>query len=83
MARRYLESLDQSIAVMADEETVTGFLLAGIGERSKKAEPNFFITEKDQDEEVVAKALQEWLDRKDIAIVMIAQTTAQALRHII
>ena len=47
MAKLTYPTKQMLIAVMADEETVTGFLLAGIGERSKKAEPNFFITEKD------------------------------------
>ena len=34
------------MAVMADESTVTGFLLTGIGERNKKGDSNFHITDK-------------------------------------
>ena len=35
------------IGVIADESTVTGFLLTGIGERNKKGESNFYIVNKD------------------------------------
>ena len=33
------------IAVIGDEDTVTGFLLAGIGERNTKGETNFLIVD--------------------------------------
>lgn len=33
------------IAVIGDEDTVTGFLLTGIGERNIKGETNFLVVE--------------------------------------
>ncbi len=33
------------IAVIGDEDTVTGFLLTGIGERNLKGETNFIVVE--------------------------------------
>ena len=33
------------VAVIGDEDTVTGFLLAGVGERNSKGEANFFIVD--------------------------------------
>ena len=33
------------IAVIGDEDTVTGFLLAGIGERNLKGQENFLIVD--------------------------------------
>lgn len=35
------------IAVIGDEDTVTGFLLGGIGELNKNRHPNFLVVEKD------------------------------------
>lgn len=35
------------IAVIGDEDTVTGFLLGGIGELNKNRQPNFLVVEKD------------------------------------
>ncbi len=36
-----------TIAVIADEATVTGLLLTGMGERNKKGDTNFLIVTKD------------------------------------
>lgn len=33
------------ISVIGDEDTVTGFLLAGIGERNTKGETNFLVVD--------------------------------------
>ena len=35
------------VAIIADESTVTGFLLTGIGQRNKNGEQNFLIVNKD------------------------------------
>ncbi|XP_065259096.1 V-type proton ATPase subunit F isoform X1 [Emys orbicularis] len=35
------------IAVLGDEDTVTGFLLGGVGELNKHRKPNFLVVEKD------------------------------------
>lgn len=33
------------ISVIGDEDTVTGFLLTGIGEKNTKGEPNFLVVD--------------------------------------
>ena len=33
------------VAVIGDEDTVTGFLLAGVGERNTKGECNFLVVD--------------------------------------
>lgn len=35
------------IAVVGDEDTVTGFLLGGVGELDKHRKPNFLVVEKE------------------------------------
>ena len=39
------------VAVIADESTVTGFLLTGIGQRGKNGEQNFMICNKETTDE--------------------------------
>ena len=47
------------IAVIADESTVTGFLLTGIGERGKDAgSQNFMITNKDTTDQMLEEKMQ-------------------------
>jgi V-type H+-transporting ATPase subunit F len=43
------------IGIIGDEETVTGFLLTGIGERNIKGETNFFIV----DEHTTAQEIED------------------------
>ena len=66
------------IAVIGDEVTVTGLLLAGIGER-KEDQKNFFIINKEQDFEIeeIFKSLTK---RKDIGIILISQNIADMIR---
>ncbi|NXX67268.1 VATF ATPase, partial [Spizella passerina] len=42
-----MASRGKLIAVMGDEDTVTGFLLGGIGELDKHRRPNFLVVEKE------------------------------------
>ncbi|XP_006033667.1 V-type proton ATPase subunit F [Alligator sinensis] len=35
------------LAVLGDEDTVTGFLLGGVGELDKHRKPNFLVVEKE------------------------------------
>ena len=39
------KSASTLVAVIGDEDTVTGFLLAGIGERNSKGETNFLVVD--------------------------------------
>ena len=60
------------IAVIADESTVTGFLLTGIGERNKKGESNFFIVNKETTDSALEVEVAKFLARDDIGILLIA-----------
>lgn len=59
------------IAVMGDEDTVSGFLLTGIGERNRKGEANFFIVDNNTHAEAIEDAFNAFLARPDIAIIMV------------
>lgn len=49
------------IGIMADEATVTGFLLTGIGQKNNKGEKNFFIIDKESTLQQIENDLQSML----------------------
>uniref|UniRef100_H2ZNA5 V-type proton ATPase subunit F n=1 Tax=Ciona savignyi TaxID=51511 RepID=H2ZNA5_CIOSA len=71
------------LAVIGDEDTCTGFLLGGIGELNKNRQPNFMVVEKDTPTAEIEEHLRNFLTRKDIAIVLISQSIADVVRHVI
>ena len=65
-------STAQLMAVIADESTVTGFLLTGMGQRDKDGKANYMIVSKDTPDQELEKYLLELLAKKNIGIVFIA-----------
>ena len=70
-------------SIIADETTVTGFLLTGMGERNRKGQCNFCIVNKDTTDGDIDKALRELLARADIGIVLVGQEVAERVRNVI
>ena len=72
------------IAVVADEDTVTGYLLTGIGERNHKGETNFIIVDETTTQKAIEEAFEKLLDRPDIALILVSQAIADNdIRHLI
>ncbi|DAA17370.1 TPA: ATPase, H+ transporting, lysosomal 14kD, V1 subunit F-like [Bos taurus] len=69
------------IAVIRDEDTVTGFLLGGIGELNKNRHPNFLVVEKDTTINEIEDTFRQFLNRDDIGIILINQYIAEMVRH--
>nr|XP_005550782.1 PREDICTED: V-type proton ATPase subunit F isoform X1 [Macaca fascicularis] len=69
------------IAVIGDEDTVTGFLLGGIGELNKNRHPNFLVVEKDTTINEIEDTFRQFLNRDDIGIILINQYIAEMVRH--
>ncbi len=67
------------IAIIGDEETVTGFLLAGIGERNETTK-NFFIITKEERSQV-EDIFNSLISRKDVGIILISQHIAEMIRE--
>lgn len=70
------------IACIGDEDTITGMLLAGIGEVTNEPgkEKNFQVfTNESKDSELLDK-FQEYTTRDDIAILLINQHLADKIR---
>ncbi|EDO16579.1 hypothetical protein Kpol_1064p61 [Vanderwaltozyma polyspora DSM 70294] len=71
------------IAVIGDEDTTTGLLLAGIGQITKETnEKNFFIYEdgKTTKEQILNNFINYTQERQDIAILLINQHIAEKIR---
>ncbi|KAI9596098.1 ATPase, V1 complex, subunit F [Syncephalis fuscata] len=71
------------IAVIGDEDTVTGLLLAGIGHVDTQQRSNFFIVDAKTPAAKVEETFQEYKLRKDIAIILINQHVAETIRPLI
>ncbi|THH02482.1 hypothetical protein EW026_g362 [Hermanssonia centrifuga] len=67
------------LAVIGDEDTITGLLLAGIGqvEHGKK---NFLVVDSKTQVSTIEGAFQEYTERKDIAVLLINQHVAEKIR---
>lgn len=70
------------IAVIGDEDTVIGFLMSGSGELNKTRQPNYFIFDKSTALSELEEKVREFLNRDDIAILLIVQHLADMVRHI-
>jgi V-type H+-transporting ATPase subunit F len=67
------------LGIMGDEETVTGFLLAGIGERNENSK-NFYIINK-EDKFELEEIFKSLTSRRDIGIILISQHIAEMIRE--
>ncbi|KAK6827995.1 hypothetical protein PG995_010077 [Apiospora arundinis] len=65
----------QFLAVIGDEDSVTGLLLAGIGK-------NFLVVDNKTETSAIEAAFESFTEqRKDIGIVLINQHIAEKIRH--
>ena len=79
MARRLKSGQDALLSIIGDEDTVTGFLLAGIGDIDTKQNTNFLIVDKNTTHQNVEDAFKRFTARTDIAVVLINQHVSFAL----
>ncbi|CAO2826527.1 V-type proton ATPase subunit F [Amaranthus tricolor] len=71
------------IAVIADEDTVTGFLLAGVGNVDIRRKTNYLIVDNKTTVKQIEEAFKEFTAREDIAIVLISQYIANMIRFLV
>ncbi|QKX60594.1 uncharacterized protein TRUGW13939_07739 [Talaromyces rugulosus] len=73
----------QFLAVIGDEDSVTGLLLAGIGHVTEGPElqRNFLVVDSKTETSAIEKAFQNFTqERKDIGILLINQHVAERIR---
>eukprot|EP01136_Pigoraptor_vietnamica_P039769 Opistho-1_new@10922 len=71
------------IAVIGDEDTVTGFLLAGVGEIDARRQSNFLVVTKNTPIPAIEDAFRKFTNREDVAIVLINQHVANEIRFLL
>lgn len=81
------------IAVIGDQDTVTGMLLAGVGHvdsrphlqggQASHSKRNYFVADSKTPVEAVEEAFREMVGRRDVAIVLITQHIANIIRAVV
>ena len=72
------------IGLIGDKDTVTGFLLTGIGERKKDGTTNYLIVDEKTPSTEIEETFSRFLDSRNIGIIMVNQKIADMhLRHLI
>ncbi|XP_013722747.1 V-type proton ATPase subunit F-like isoform X2 [Brassica napus] len=61
------------IAMIADEDTVVGFLMAGVGNVDIRRKTNYRIVDSKTTVRQIEDAFKEFSSRDDIAIILISQ----------
>ncbi|KAF8489578.1 vacuolar ATP synthase [Gautieria morchelliformis] len=68
------------IAVIGDEDSITGLLLAGIGHINEQQRKNFLVVDSKTQVSTIESVFQEFVERRDIAILLINQHIAEKIR---
>ncbi|KAL7113008.1 hypothetical protein ACP275_04G036100 [Erythranthe tilingii] len=71
------------MAMIADEDTITGFLLAGVGNVDLRRKTNYLIVDSKTTVKQIEEAFKEFTTREDIAIVLISQYVANMIRFLV
>ena len=70
------------VAVIGDEDTVTGFLLAGVGQRDGTGTNFFTVTSRTKQTEI-EENFKRIAARSDTGIILINQHIANLIRHLV
>jgi V-type H+-transporting ATPase subunit F len=71
------------VAVIADEDTITGFLLAGVGDVDIRKRTNFLVVDSKTTVRNIEAAFKDFTSRDDVAIVLVSQPIANMIRHVV
>lgn len=81
MTLPYKEGEKRLCAVIGDSDTVTGFLLAGVGDT--RNDKNFFVVTEETPHHAIENAFKEMTSRSDVAIIIINQSIASDIRYLL
>ncbi|XP_031121857.1 V-type proton ATPase subunit F-like [Ipomoea triloba] len=71
------------IAMIGDEDTITGFLMAGVGNVDLRRKTNYLIVDSKTTVKQIEDSFKEFTAREDIAIVLISQYVANMIRFLV
>merc|ERR1712232_1342644 len=78
--RKFLTQSELKVGLIADEDTVTGMVLAGIGHVDGQGKKNFMIVDSKSHQKDIADKFEELTKRKDICMIFITQGCADEIR---
>merc|ERR1719251_147201 len=81
--KKFMSQTDMKIGLIADEDTVTGMVLAGVGHVDGAGKKNFLLVDAKTHRKDMAEKFQELTSRKDISMVFITQSCADMIRDIV
>eukprot|EP00928_Gymnodinium_smaydae_P022048 TRINITY_DN18643_c0_g1_i1.p2 TRINITY_DN18643_c0_g1~~TRINITY_DN18643_c0_g1_i1.p2 ORF type:complete len:134 (-),score=35.81 TRINITY_DN18643_c0_g1_i1:91-492(-) len=79
--KKFVNQADMKIGVIADEDTVTGFVLAGVGHVDGQGKKNFLIVDSKTHQKDVEEKFHELTNRKDVGMILITQGCADDIRY--
>merc|ERR1711879_213420 len=71
------------LAMIADEDTITGFLLTGVGHTNIKREKNFLVVTSKTPQAVIEDKFREFTKRDDVSVLLISQFVANEIRPLL
>eukprot|EP01123_Difflugia_compressa_P005805 TRINITY_DN17915_c0_g1_i1.p1 TRINITY_DN17915_c0_g1~~TRINITY_DN17915_c0_g1_i1.p1 ORF type:complete len:126 (-),score=20.07 TRINITY_DN17915_c0_g1_i1:108-485(-) len=71
------------IGIIGDEDTVTGFLLAGIGDVNRQKGENFLVVSRETNKATIEEFFRKLTNRPDITIVLLSQDIANLIRPLV
>tara|TARA_B100001142_G_scaffold273221_1_gene280611 strand:+ start:1582 stop:1962 length:381 start_codon:yes stop_codon:yes gene_type:complete len=75
-----LEADGALVGVIGDEDTVTGFVLAGVGDVDERRRRNFLVVDDDTTEAAIREKFNA---RGDVAVVLVSQHVADRVRPLL
>merc|ERR1712046_476596 len=70
---KFVSQSDMKIGVIADEDTVTGLVLAGIGHVDGKGQKNYLVVDSKVHQKEIEEAFTAMTERNDMAMILITQ----------
>merc|ERR1719230_2318477 len=76
-----LKGMEMKMAMIADEDMLAGFILAGIGQRDGQGNTNFLAVNASTRRAEIEAAFKQMTARNDVGVVIIGQHIADMIRH--
>merc|ERR1711907_430680 len=79
--QKFLSQTDMKVGVIADEDTVTGLVLAGVGHVDGKGTKNYLVVDSKTHQKAIEEKFNELMGTKGISMVLITQGCADEIRY--
>ncbi|KAI4838514.1 V-type proton ATPase subunit F [Plasmodium brasilianum] len=80
---KFFNETDLKIYIIGDEDSVVGFLLAGIGFRDGLGKKNFFIVNSKTNKAEIEEVFKEYTSKNDCGVILMNQQIADEIRYLV